>query len=1177
VFFGRDVFVEKLVEASQTRNFIPVLGASGSGKSSVVLAGLVPKLEKEGHWKFTHFRPSSGKNPFYALAEALVPLYKSELDSTDQMTQAGKLAKSLSKEELSLDNVFSNVQRRYPNHKVLLIVDQFEELYTEYSDLQFRRSFLDCLLPGFQSANFRSSSSIVLVATIRADFLANVLSYRPLADMLQNADIKLGAMSREELKEVIEKPAENLGVTFEAGLVERILNDVQNEPGNLALLEFTLTELWKKRIGKQITHDAYEEIGEVSGAITTYANKTLSEFKPEEQERVKRIFIQLVHPGEGTKDTKRVATKAELKESNWNLVKELADARLLVTNRTVITSSKNSEQETVELVHEALIRNWEQLKRWMEADREFRTWQERIRVTIGQWREMNRDKGLLLRGAALVYAQEQLEKHGEEISDTEKEFILLGRTYQRRSFQTTIGVVTIAFAIISGLALFWFFEKNKAIIAANNENIKAGIIRLKSNSDYKNISNKLRIIEVNRKLQQANKPTLNSLIQGVNLLRQSVYQVSDINLREINYLKGHQGGVNRVSFSRDGKYLASASTDNTVKLWRRDGELVKTLTGHDSKVNSVSFSPDGKYLASASRDGIVKLWRRDGELIKTLTGHQGGVNRVSFSQDGKYLASASYDKTVKLWRRDGELIKTLIGHQGSVNRVSFSRDGKYLASASHDKTVKLWTSEGKLVKTLTGHKDKVNSVSFSPDGKYLASASLDKTVKLWTSEGKLLKTLTGHEDQVKNVSFSPDSKYLASASFDTTVKLWTSEGELIKTLTGHDSQVNSVSFSPDGKYLASASWDGTVKLWTPKGELLDTLTGHQDYVYGVSFSADGKYLASASLDKTVKLWTSEGVLVDTLTGHQHYVYGVSFSRDGKYLASASRDGTVKLWTGDWVLVKALTGHQSSVKSVSFSPDRKYLASGSGDKTVKLWTQEGKLVKTLTGHQNGVNSVSFSADGKYLASGSGDKTVKLWTQEGELLQTLKGHQGHVYGVSFSPDGKYLASGSGDKTVKLWTQEGELLKTLSGHQDRVNSVSFSPDGKYLASGSSDTTVKLWTQEGELLQTLKGHQGHVYGVSFSPDGKYLASASRDKKVKLWTLDGKLVDTLKGHKGIVFHVTFSPDGKYLASASRDNTVKLWNFNQDELLKYACNNLKDYLKNNDDASDEERQLCLME
>jgi hypothetical protein len=339
-FFGREVFVEELFQYTENRNFIPVLGASGSGKSSVILAGLVPKLVQAGHWQFTHFRP--GKDPFLALAQALVPLYEPNLDKTDGMAAARKLSGYFQDNTVPLSDVFSTIQRNHPNNRVLLIADQFEELYTLCKDEKIRRQFLDTLLQTFRTLAEQSSLSTVLVGTMRADFLGNALSYRPVADVLQKGNIMLGPMNENELRDVIEKPAQKLGVSLESGLVERILDDVDKQPGNLPLLEFALTELWKKRQGKQLTHKTYEEIGEVDGALTSYADDKLSQLKPAEQEQVRRIFVQLVQPGAGTEDTRRVATKADLNENNWDLVKQLADARLVVTSRT----EKNAEQET---------------------------------------------------------------------------------------------------------------------------------------------------------------------------------------------------------------------------------------------------------------------------------------------------------------------------------------------------------------------------------------------------------------------------------------------------------------------------------------------------------------------------------------------------------------------------------------------------------------------------------------------------------------------------------------------------------------------------------------------------------------------------------------------------------------------------------------------------------------
>lgn len=416
-FFGRKSFIKTLFQATQTRNFIPLLGASGSGKSSVVFAGLVPKLQQEGHWQFTHFRP--GSDPFHALALALVPLYTTNLNETERLAQARQLANYLRDGDISLADVVAQIQQNYPSERVLLIADQFEELYTLCPDETIRRNFLDKLTTfPFERVG------MVLVLTMRADFLGNALSYRPFADVLQNTDLKLGPMNREELTEVIEKPAQKLGVTLEAGLVKRILDDVESEPGNLPLLEFALTELWQRRQGKELTHLAYTEIGEVQGALARHANEEYDKLSEAQREQMRRIFIQLVRPGEGTEDTRRLATKAELGAVNWALVKQLADARLVVTSR-----SEEAQVETVEVVHEALIRNWGELRGWMDTDRVFRAWQERLRAGMYQWQQIENgdvtgwDESRLLRGTALAEAEEKLKQRPEDLSEGELFYI----------------------------------------------------------------------------------------------------------------------------------------------------------------------------------------------------------------------------------------------------------------------------------------------------------------------------------------------------------------------------------------------------------------------------------------------------------------------------------------------------------------------------------------------------------------------------------------------------------------------------------------------------------------------------------------------------------------------------------------------------------------------------------
>ncbi|MDZ7961962.1 MAG: NB-ARC domain-containing protein [Aulosira sp. DedQUE10] len=633
-------------------------------------------------------------------------------------------------------------------------------------------------------------------------------------------------------------------------------------------------------------------------------------------------------------------------------------------------------------------------------------------------------------------------------------------------------------------------------------------------------------------------------LSGTDFSRLNVWQANlqNTNLHQVNFSYADLsksvfaeiiGDIISVTFSTDGKLLATAGANHEIYLWQvATGEQLFIYKQHKNFILSVVFSPNGQILASGSADQTIKLWNiNTGQCLQTLQGHTGLIFSVVFSPNGQILASGSADQTIKLWDiNTGQCLQTLQEHTSSVFSVAFApqNSNEYiLASCHEDQTIRLWDiNTGQCLKILQGHTRRVWSVAFSPNAKMLASGSEDQTIRLWDiNTGQCLKILPGHTNCVYAVDFHPNGLTLASGSDDQTVRLWNiNTGQCVETLQGHSRRVWSVAFSPDGEILASGSEDRTIRLWNAKiGQCLKTLKGHNSWILAVDFSPGSHTLASCSLDGIIRFWdiiTHQCLKTLKRIYSGNLTLSIAFSPNGKILATGNDDQTVRLWdvsTGQ--CLQTLQGHSNYVNSVAFSPDGFTIASGSFDQTVKLWdVNTGQCLTTLEKHSVWVSSVAFSPDGCTLASGSFDQTVKLWdVTTYQHLKTLEGHLGWVWSVAYSPDSQTLISGSSDQTIKLWDiTTGECLKTLSGHTNNVRSVAYSPDGQTLTSGSEDQTVKVWDPTtGQCLNTLLGHTHCVQSVVYTANGSTLASGSNDETMKLWDIKtGQCTNTLKAKK---------------------------------------------------------------
>ena len=1215
LFFGRDELTKQLKAFIGNHSLTIVLGASGSGKSSLVKAGLIPQLqaedqsERDTQWHvLSPIRP--GEMPFLALNNALgqaqLPAVKLPTNSpTDTQGQQKSLAHSVA--------VWT---KRNPRVRLLIFIDQSEELITLCTNEPERQQFFQQILTALNI----HPDKLRVVLSLRSDFepqirdaglkampdALNKVGQTVLKSHWQRGRFIVPAMTRAELREAIEKPAEARVMYFQPhDLVEHLVDEVADMPGALPLLSFALSELYLsylqrqqraqlkgKVIDRALTETDYNRLGGVIQSLTQRADQEYEALLEKDKayaQTIRNVMLRMVVVG--AELARRKVPEAEL-----NYPKPENDRVQLVIEhflsaRLIVAGTDANNQTYYEPAHDALVKGWEKLLVWQKAEEEQVLLQRRLTPSATEWeRYREKSSGNVPKG--LARGKAVLDWLDKSLFAIEGRFThLSNRVVQRwrsplgqptHSAQKTARFLWNANPYLDVLS-----EQLKSDSSRFNQ-VETEFVQQSIRQRRQNISWRWRLasaiaLVITTTAIVASVQWISSqrrLMGTINALTEASQGLFDSNQAFDALLASLNAGKQRQQVA----FGATPATEYQIKtrlqqaaFWVREKNR---LEGHEAGVISVSISPDGQLLASGSADESIKIWdAATGEQTKTLAGHNGDVHLVAFSPDGKSLVSASAsDSAVRLWDvATGEETATYWEYSSDSNGnkgASFSPDGKLLAYASSGNSIRvLDVATGNIERTLTGHTGGVNGIDFSPNGKWLASASFDGTVKLWNlTSGKPADTPFRHGTWAFAVSFSPDGKMLASGADGGQVKLWKlGKGNKPYELSSDfRNRVTNISFSPDGQQLIASGFDNEIKRWdVDTRKEIGPLAGHSAYVNSVSIHSDSRLLASASNDATIKIWDiGTRKDVNALLGHYSRVNSVGFSPDGRLLASASRDrftqsdkSDIKLWNvEDKKLIGRLRGHNHWVEDVVFSPSGRILASSSWDKTARLWeVSSGKEISQLKGHSNWLTSVSFSPDEQLLATASNDRTIKLWDisnpQEPEEIATLEGHNNEAYQVSFSPDGRRLASASWDKTIKLWDisnpREPEEIATLEGHTRGVRSVSFSPDGKMLVSASDDATIKLWDAETYAeINTLSGHELIVRRVGFSPDGKMLVSASDDRTVRLWDVaTHQEINVLSGHDSEVYSVSFSPDetGQLLASGSESGQLILWD--QSEIL----------------------------
>ena len=1143
LFFGRETITAKLSNRLHEAKFLSVIiGASGSGKSSLVRAGLIPAIKKgEAFIKGTNLPGGRENWQIHIMTPTAHPLEALAIELTrdsESVTAPATLVDDLSKDPRSLHFFLSRRAQIADSTHALLVIDQFEELFTLCREEFEREAFIDNLLTAMSPEVDQDHGNITLIITLRADFYAHLAQYPDLRDWVARQQEYIGPMTVEELRRAIEEPARRGHWEFELGLVDLILRDVGDEPGALPLLSHALLETWKRRAGHMLTLKGYADAGGVRGAIAHTAENVYQNLSPSEQTIMRNILLRLTEFGEGTEDTRRRASFDELMSAANDapqvraVLNRLAEARL-------VTLGEN----TAEVAHEALIREWPQLREWLSQDREGIILHRHLTEAAHEWELLERDTDALYRGVRLAQAnewaalnpnilnarerlflensnrqarQEEQEREeqrqrevaaAKELAETQRQSA--SRLQIRNRVITTVGTIAIILAMLAGL-----------LGLRSNQNARTAFARELAAESLSSLdADPERSILLALHGVSVTAPDERVLPEVENALHRAI---ASSRIRKT--LTAHQGEIWGMAYSPDGTRLATSGADQELQIWdTATYKSLLTVNMENAEAKSITFSPNGKWIAAASSGGSVRI--RDvetGQLVFELKGHTKAVQAITFSPDGKQLATSSLDKSIKVWdTTTGKELATWQDIEEPANQLVYSPDGARLLFVD---TPILMVEPARLhvVDVVSGEEIYQIPVGYygfalSPDGKQLALSTPDLTLIriLDASNGQPLYNIPRPLNRIMWMEFSPDSSRLAVAGLDRKVHIWdaVSVTELF-TLSGHTEFIRIIAFSADGTHLASGASDGTIKIWSlePSSEVFPIqLMGGTNRL---AVSPDGALLAATSSALTSNEWDAltvwnaqNGDIVYERKPHTDFPLAIAFSPDSKELATGGGDHTIKVWkaaTGDMQF--SIDVEDDVVWDIAYHPDGQQFAVVGSEGMIRFYDRA--TAKALSSWDAGIGwlaGVAFSPDGSRLAIVGGDTNDgKVWdTITGKEILTLIGHTSANWGVAFSPDGTRIVTCGNDGTARVWdAATGKLLLTLSGHTGVIVTARFSPDGTRIATASLDGTNRVWDlATGQELISLEG--AFTFDVEFAPDGKRLMVGGLDLQVFAMTID--------------------------------------------------------------------------
>lgn len=1121
-FFGREDLAADMLLRLQKYPFWALIGASGSGKSSVINAGLLPAIRQSSsvnQWHTMTIFP--GAHPMSELESAL---FRSGTVNQQQIHQA------LWSDHRGLmragDLLIQN--------QLLLIVDQFEEIYTVTQKTEERDHFLAVL---YEAATNPHSQVRVLIV-LRTDFYDRLLQDAKWSLLLSEHTLIVPMMSALELERAITGPAARAGVSLEDRLVPLLIGEVLERPGSLPILEYTLAELFDHQQNNMLTVEALHQMGGISGALTHRANCVFADADPETQTLIRQIFSRLITLGEGTECTRRRTLQSEIFslskdwERSHNIIETFSKYRILTLDYDART-----RQPIVEIAHEVLIREWALLKTWTQEYQQAIRLQRFLALAASEWEASSHNPGYLLPEARLLQFQEWEQLSAIQLTPSEYTFLRASRNAQEnqqtaerlrreREFrletrsrnilhQLLLGAaVTIAMLILLSALLL----VQRSTIQKQRDDAQAAQQAQEAQAEQ---AQSFALAAHAQLLKDENMPLARALALSSNAIENpSIF--AQLILSEVAYEPGiaamwreSQGQVLAAAISQDQNYIYTLNNLRTLTVRDiRTGEIVRTQKTNSMYTQQVVFSSTQQYIAevSSNNNTIILFDLETGHNVRELVGHTAQIASLSFNADDSRLISSSINNEIIIWDvANGKELQLFTPYIYPYRRMILSPDGNWILSSSYDQSVSLWDlTSGDILYNLEVHQGSVGAMVFSPDGHMALTGSNDHSVILWNlDDGTIRQKLDGHQAEITAVAFSPNGQLALSGSRDGMIIVWDlSTGTLLYRFLEPSGMVTGLSFSPDGQIAISYS-DYTVALWNIRhGAFISLLNGHHKPVWSLAIRPNGEQAVSGSADGKIMFWdlTENRPLREIQVAE--LPYALDYSPDGQYIAVGLQDGRVELLdseTGEEIIT--LRNHLAAIYDVAFSPDGSLLASASQDGTIMLWDSVSRdLVKVFVGHQNPVRSIAFSPDGTLLVSSS--QNVMLWdVQTGQNLAIFDAQSNIIYAVAFHPDGQQIVSAAGDGSLILWDiPTGEILYRMLGHTGAVRDVVFSPDGRYIASVSADSTVRVWdTTEGQLLRQYNFHRNGLRRVAIHPSGNYILTGGNDSNVVLWRLDSQ------------------------------------------------------------------------